>query len=195
MSPVPPSEVPAELWTCRHGATEWSRGGRHTSRTDVPLVAAGVEQARSLAARLNGVGFDLVLASPMTRARETAALAGFPDAEVSADAAEWDYGDYEGRTTPAIREQVPGWTIWTHPAPGGETPEQVAARADRIVARVRDNGGRALVFSHGHFLRVLAARWIGLPAPAGGHFRLDTGTLSVLGWERETPAVVQWNVP
>jgi broad specificity phosphatase PhoE len=192
-----PSDTPRpELWICRHGETEWSRSGRHTSRTDVPLVPEGAERARKMAARLAGVGFDLVLASPKRRARDTAALAGHPEAEVSADVAEWDYGEYEGLTTPKIRETVPGWTIWSHPAPGGETAEQVGERADRVVDRVRSSAAtRALVFSHGHFLRVLGARWIGLPPASGGSFRLDTGTLSVLGWERETPAFVRWNVP
>jgi broad specificity phosphatase PhoE len=192
-----PSDTPRpELWICRHGETEWSRSGRHTSKTDVPLVAEGAERARKMAARLAGVGFDLVLASPKRRARDTAALAGHSDAEVSDDVAEWDYGEYEGLTTPKIRETVPGWTIWSHPAPGGETAEQVGERADRVVDRVRSSAAtRALVFSHGHFLRVLGARWIGLPPTSGGSFRLDTGTLSVLGWERETPAFVRWNVP
>jgi broad specificity phosphatase PhoE len=137
-----------------------------------------------------------VLASPKRRARDTAALAGHAEAEISPDVAEWDYGEYEGLTTPTIRETVPGWTIWSHPVPGGETGEQVAKRADRVIERVRSSAEtRALVFSHGHFLRVLGARWIGLPPEAGGAFRLDTGTLSVLGWERETPAFVRWNVP
>jgi broad specificity phosphatase PhoE len=185
-----------ELWMCRHGETEWSRSGRHTSRTDVPLVPVGEERARAMGSRLAGVTFDLILTSPKRRARDTAALAGHPSAEVSPDVSEWDYGDYEGLTTPTIRETVPGWTIWTHPAPGGETAAEVGARADRVVARVRSSAvTRALVFSHGHFLRVLGARWIGLPPESGARFRLDTGTLSVLGWERETPAFDRWNVP
>jgi broad specificity phosphatase PhoE len=185
-----------ELWMCRHGETEWSRSGRHTSHTDVPLVPVGEERARAMGSRLAGVTFDLILTSPKRRARDTAALAGHPSAEVSPDVSEWDYGDYEGMTTPTIRETVPGWTIWTHPAPGGETAAEVSARADRVVARVRSSAvTRALVFSHGHFLRVLGARWIGLPPESGARFRLDTGTLSVLGWERETPAFDRWNVP
>jgi broad specificity phosphatase PhoE len=185
-----------ELWICRHGETEWSRSGRHTSRTDVPLVPEGTEKAQRVGTRLAGVAFDLVLSSPKRRARDTAALAGHPEAEISRDVVEWDYGDYEGLTTPTIRETVPGWTIWSHPAPGGETAEQVAKRADRVIERVRSSAeSRALVFSHGHFLRVLGARWIGLPAESGASFRLDTGTVSVLGWERETPAFVRWNVP
>ena len=184
-----------ELWMCRHGETEWSRDGRHTSRTDLPLVPEGVERARALADRLAGVAFDLVLTSPTERARRTAELAGHPDAVVDGDLAEWDYGDYEGLTTPVIRERVPDWTVWTHLSPGGETAEQVGARADRVVERVRSAGvERVLVFSHGHFLRALAARWIELPVPCGRHFRLGTGTLSVLGWERESPAVDRWNV-
>ncbi len=185
-----------DLWICRHGETQWSRSGRHTSRTDVPLAPAGEERAKAMGARLAEVDFDLVLTSPKRRARDTAALAGYAGAEVSDDVVEWDYGDYEGLTTPAIRETVPGWTIWTHLAPGGETAAQVGARADRVVERVRSAAAsRALVFSHGHFLRVLAARWIGLAPASGALFKLDTGTLSVLGWERETPAFVRWNVP
>jgi broad specificity phosphatase PhoE len=191
-----PAVARPELWICRHGETEWSRSGRHTSRTDVPLAPVGEERAKVMGARLADVDFDLVLTSPKRRARDTAALAGYADAEVSDDVVEWDYGDYEGLTTPAIRESVPGWTIWTHPAPGGETAAQVGARADRVVERVRTAAAsRALVFSHGHFLRVLGARWIGLPPSSGALFTLDTGTLSVLGWERETPAFVRWNVP
>jgi broad specificity phosphatase PhoE len=185
-----------ELWTFRHGETEWSRNGRHTSRTDLPLLPEGADRARALAPRLVGVRVDLVLTSPMRRARDTATLAGHPDAQVDPDLSEWDYGDYEGLTTATIRQRVPNWSIWTHPVPGGETAEQVRARADRVVARVRaEASSRAIVFSHGHFLRVLAARWIDLPVPDGAHLTLDTGTLSVLGWERDTAALVRWNLP
>lgn len=182
-----------ELWLVRHGATEWSSNGRHTSVTDLPLLPDGVETAVALGARLAGVGFGLVLTSPRTRARRTAELAGFTDAEVTDDLAEWAYGDYEGLTTPQIRESVPGWTVWSHPSPGGETGAQVAARLDRVVARAREAGGRTLVFAHGHSLRVLAARWLGLPPEDGRLLRLDTATLSVLGFERETPVVLRWN--
>jgi probable phosphoglycerate mutase len=182
-----------ELWLVRHGATEWSEAGRHTSVTDLPLLPAGEEAARGLAARLAGGRFTTVLTSPRRRARRTAELAGFPDAEVTDDLVEWAYGDYEGLTTPQIREGVPGWTVWTHPSPGGETGADVAARCDRVVQRARDAGGRTLAFAHGHVLRALAARWLGLPAADGRLLRLDTATISVLGSERENAVVLRWN--
>ena len=183
-----------ELWLCRHGETEWSRDGRHTSRTDLPLTPDGEQQARRLASRLSGVALDLVLTSPRRRSVDTAALAGFPDAVVEPAAEEWDYGQLEGLTTAAIREGDPGWTVWTHRVPGGETAEQVGARADRVIDRVRrDARTRALLFSHGHFLRVLAARWIDQPPRAGARLVLGTGTVSVLGWEREVSAINHWN--
>ena len=177
-----------ELWIVRHGETEWSATGRHTSVTDVPLTAAGEEAAGVLRDRLAGTSFDLVLSSPRQRARRTAELAGFPD-----DLVEWAYGDYEGVTTATIRETVPGWTVWSHPSPGGETADEVGRRLDRVIAKVRANGGRVLVFGHGHASRVLAARWIGQPVEEGRFLRLDTGTVSVLGYERETPVVARWN--
>src|SRR6476469_6092849 len=152
-------ERDAELWLVRHGETEWSRDGRHTSTTDLDLTESGVEVARTLRDRLAGETFDLVLSSPRHRARRTAELAGFAEVDVDDDLVEWDYGDYEGITTAEIRETVPGWTIWTHPTPGGETAEQVTARLDRVVARCEGHE-RVLLFSHGHALRALAARWI-----------------------------------
>ena len=183
-----------ELWVCRHGETEWSRDLKHTGTTDVALTDVGAQQAQTLAARLAGEQFDLVLASPRRRARDTAARAGFPDALEEPAAVEWDYGDSEGLTTETIRQTVPGWTVWTHPIPGGETAYDVGARADAVISRVRRlRSGRALLFTHGHLARVLAARWLGMKAAAGQHFRLDTGTVSVLGWERETPAIARWN--
>ncbi|GAB3999700.1 histidine phosphatase family protein [Nocardioides marmoraquaticus] len=182
-----------ELWVVRHGETEWSRDGRHTSVTDLDLTERGVEVASTLRERLAGVEFDLVLSSPRRRARRTAELAGFGEPEVTDDLVEWDYGDYEGLTTPQIRETVPGWTVWSHPCPGGEDAEQVAARLDRVVRRVRDEGARVLVVSHGHASRVLAARWLGLDPRDGRHFLLDTATVSTLGWERDSPAVARWN--
>lgn len=187
------SEPMTELWLVRHGATEWSEAGRHTSVTDLPLLAAGEEAARGLAARLAGADFATVLTSPRVRARRTAELAGFPDAEVTDDLVEWGYGDYEGLTTPQIRETEPGWTVWTHTSPGGEAADAVAARCDRVVRRARDTGGRTLAFAHAHVLRALAARWLGLPASDGRLLRLDTATISVLGFERETPVVLRWN--
>lgn len=182
-----------ELWMVRHGETEWSASGKHTSVTDLPLTPAGDEEARRIGERLAGVHFDLVLTSPRLRARRTAELAGFADAEVVEDLVEWAYGDYEGITTPEIRETVPGWTVWSHPSPGGETPTEVSGRLDRVVERVRKQGGRTLVFSHGHASRALAARWLGLDVTQGRLFTLDTGTICALGEERESPAVMKWN--
>ena len=181
-----------ELWMCRHGETEWSRDGRHTSTTDLELTAGGEEVATTLAERLAGTSFDLVLTSPRVRARRTAELAGF-DPEVEEDLVEWGYGDYEGISTDEIRETVPGWTVFTHPTPGGETAEQVGARLDRVVARARDHGGRVLVFGHGHSLRVLAARWLEQDVRDARHLKLDTATISTLGYERETPVLLRWN--
>jgi broad specificity phosphatase PhoE len=181
-----------ELWVVRHGETEWSRDGKHTSTTDLPLTDVGEAAARRLAPRLAEVEFDLVLTSPRRRARRTAELAGFADAEVDEDLVEWAYGDYEGVTTAEIRESVPGWTVWTHPTPGGESADEVSARLDRVVARTREHG-RALVFAHGHSLRVLTARWLEQSAAEGRFFRLDTSTVSVLGFEREHPALLRWN--
>jgi broad specificity phosphatase PhoE len=182
-----------ELWLVRHGETEWSRAGRHTSTTDLPLTEHGVEVARDLAPRLEEVDFDQVLTSPRQRARTTAELVGRPGAEVDEDLVEWAYGDYEGVTTATIRETVPGWSVWTHPTPGGESADEVSDRLDRVVAKVREHTGRTLVFGHGHALRALTARWLGLPVAAGRHFRLDTSTLSVLGWERESAVLLRWN--
>jgi probable phosphoglycerate mutase len=178
----------------RHGETEWSSSGRHTSYSDIALTPHGCEQARELARRLQGVDFSLVLASPMQRARTTCALAGLDaGCEVTDDLAEWNYGEYEGRTTKDIRTDVPGWTIFRDGAPGGETAEQVAARADRVLARAVDAGGVVALFSHGHFLRVLGARWIGQPVQAGAWLGLDTATLSCLGHEREQRVLRVWN--
>jgi broad specificity phosphatase PhoE len=184
-----------EVWLARHGETEWSRSGRHTSRTDLPLTGEGEAEGRRLAPILSSVAFDLVLASPRRRAAETAVLAGHPEAEPDPDLGEWDYGEYEGLTTATIREAEPGWTVWTHPSPGGETADGVAARADRVIARIlAEARTRALVVSHGHLLRVLAARWVEEPATFGARLLLGTATLSVLGWERETRAVSLWNM-
>lgn len=193
MSDPTPGET--ELWLVRHGETEWSRDHRHTSTTDLPLLPEGEAAARGLRERLAAVGFATVLTSPRLRARRTAELAGFPDAERTEDLAEWAYGDYEGITTEEIRRSVPGWTVWTHPSPGGETATEVARRLDRVVARARDADAPVLVFGHGHALRVLAARWLGLPATDGRLLRLDTGTVSVLGHERADPVVLRWNCP
>ena len=187
------SDPDGEVWLVRHGETEWSRDGRHTSTTDLPLTAEGERVALGLRDRLDDVSFDLVLTSPMRRARETASLVGHGEAEVDPDLGEWAYGEYEGRTSAEIREEVPGWTIWTGPAPGGETPEQVSERLDRVVGRLRDVPSRALVFGHGHSLRALTARWLDLPVTDGRLFRLDTATLSKLGYERENAVILAWN--
>ena len=149
--------------------------------------------ARKLAERLEGVEFDLVLSSPRVRARRTAELAGFTDIQLEEDLTEWDYGDYEGRTTPDIREEVPGWTVWSHPCPGRGVGRTGLQRLDRVVAKVRAHGGRVLVFSHGHASRALAARWLDQPVQEGRLFKLDTATISVLGYERESPVVARWN--
>lgn len=184
------------VFLIRHGETEWSRSKRHTGTTDLPLLDEGREVARRLAAALARERFALVLSSPRQRALETGRLAGLGERiEVDPDLAEWDYGEYEGLTTPQIREKVPGWTVFSHPCPGGETAAQVAARADRVLARVRAAGGDVALFSHGHMGRVLAVRWLGMPPEQGRHFVLGTATLNVLGWERETPAILTWNVP
>ncbi|MFD1859880.1 histidine phosphatase family protein [Aeromicrobium camelliae] len=187
------SEHAPELWLARHGETEWSKAWRHTSFTDLPLTDVGEQQAAKLRPLLADVAFDRVLSSPRLRARRTAELAGFADPQVDEDLVEWDYGDYEGLTTETIRESVPGWTVWTHPSPGGETAEQLTERLDRVVARVQQ-GGRTLVFGHGHSLRALTARWLGLGVEHGRSFLLDTGTYSVLGEDRGTPVVTRWNV-
>ncbi|GAA3544987.1 phosphoglycerate mutase [Aeromicrobium flavum] len=187
------SEPDTELWLVRHGETEWSRSWRHTSVTDLDLTDTGRAQARSLRPLLSGVGFDHVWSSPRKRALDTAELAGFTP-QVDEDLVEWDYGEYEGITTATIRETVPGWTVWSHPSPGGETSAQVGQRLDRVAQRARDAGGRTLVFAHGHSLRVLAARWLGLDVADGRVFLLDTGTYSVLGDDRGQPVVIRWNV-
>ena len=199
MSGSPHTQDGAQVWLVRHGETEWSRDGRHTSVTDVPLTEAGVAVARELRSTLAGPEFGLVLTSPRSRARRTAELAGFPEAEVDDDLVEWAYGDYEGITTAEIRERVPGWTIWTHPTPGGEAAAAVTVRLDRVVARCKEalETGQpprpVLAFGHGHALRALAARWIEQPVDEGRFFRLDTATVSVLGYERETPVILRWN--
>jgi broad specificity phosphatase PhoE len=180
----------------RHGETEWSRAGRHTGRTDVPLTEAGREEARRLRPCLAAWSFAKVLVSPLQRARSTCELAGFGDrAEVRDDLMEWDYGAYEGRATADIRAERPGWFLWRDGVTDGETVEQVGERADRIIAEARSAGGDVLLFAHGHLLRILAARWLGLPPDRGRSFALATGVLSVLGWEREEPVIERWNAP
>jgi broad specificity phosphatase PhoE len=180
-------------WLIRHGETEWSRDGRHTSHTDLSLTDSGRQAAVELGASLAGVHFESVFSSPRQRALETARLAGFPDPIVFDELAEWDYGEYEGATTAAIRQTVPGWTVWTHPSPGGETAADMGARLDRVLQRLVEVDGVCLVFGHSHALRALAARWIGEDVARGRSFRLDTATISVLAWEREVPVIERWN--
>ena len=178
----------------RHGETAWSKSGQHTSITDLPLTPEGEQAALRLKPELAKWDFRLVLSSPRQRATRTCELAGLASRmEVSNDLAEWFYGDYEGLTTPQIREKAPGWTVFTQPCPGGETAEQVATRLDRVIARIRQAGGTSVVFAHGHCLRVFAARWLELPPNEARHFVLQTATLSELGYERETPVVHRWN--
>jgi probable phosphoglycerate mutase len=185
-----------EIYLVRHGETEWSLSGRHTGKTDLPLTEAGRARAAALAPVLSGVDFALVLCSPLRRARETCSLAGFGDrASVLDDLREWDYGEYEGLTTPEIRERDPSWSLWRDGCPGGEQPVEVAARADRVLSRfvLGAGDGSAIAFAHGHILRVVAARWISLEAAEGARFALSAGAISVLGFERETRVIRGWN--
>ena len=190
------SALPA-AWIVRHGETEWSRAGRHTGRTDLPLTDRGEEDARRLAPRLRERCYARVLTSPSIRARRTAELAGFADALVDPELAEWDYGEDEGLTSLEIRARRPGWDLFRDGCPGGESVEEVRARADRVIERLRAIEGDVLVFSSGHFLRVLASRWMGFPAAAGGNLFLETATLGALGYEhdRSRPVLLRWNAP
>lgn len=183
-----------EIVVVRHGETEWSLSGRHTSRTDLPLTERGRDRARALRDVLADRRFALVLCSPLRRARETCELAGFGSvAELCDDLREWDYGEYEGLTTPEIHEQDPDWVLWRDGCPGGETPAQVGERADRSLDRLRSAGGEAIAFAHGHILRVVTARWIGMEPAAGERFLLNAGAVSALGFERETEVITRWN--
>ncbi len=182
------------IWLVRHGETEWARTGRHTGRTDIPLTSTGRQEALDLAPRLAGHAFAVVVSSPLSRALDTARLAGFADrVRIDPDLLEWDYGDDEGRTTLEIRADRPDWTIWSQGPAGGELLDAVAARVDRVIERARSIDGVTLCFAHGHLLRILGARWIGLPAAAGGSLALDTATISILGWDRDAPAIRRWN--
>jgi broad specificity phosphatase PhoE len=181
----------------RHGQTEWSANGRHTSYTDIDLTPAGVEQAREVGRKLSGRTFAAVISSPRKRALRTAELAGLQVTEITEDLAEWNYGEYEGITTAEIRKTQPGWSLWTDGCPGGETPEQVGARLDRVLAHASGllDGGDVAFVGHGHCLRVCGARWAGLPPKDGGLLKLDTATLSTLGFEHANQVIDTWNAP
>ena len=181
-----------EVWLVRHGPTEWSKAGRHTGRTDLPLTEDGEVAAASLRPVLTGRDFGLVLSSPLQRAVRTAELAGC-DPQLDPDLREWDYGAYEGRRTADIRDERPGWSLWADGVPDGESAAEVAVRADRVIARARAAEGNVLLFAHGHLLRVLGARWVEAPPTAGQHLLLGTAAVCILGYERETPALSRWN--
>ncbi|MEI6688985.1 MAG: histidine phosphatase family protein [Thermoleophilia bacterium] len=186
--------APAQIAVVRHGQTEWSLNGRHTGTTDIPLTDDGRAEARASAPLVQAMPIDRVVCSPLQRARETCTLLDLAlEPTIDPDLVEWNYGVYEGITTKEIRETVPDWTVWFGGCPEGETPDEVAARVDRVIAAAREAGGTTLVVAHGHVLRVLTARWLGLAPQDGRFFRLDTATVSLLGWERETPVVLRWN--
>jgi broad specificity phosphatase PhoE len=189
--------VGTELWLVRHGETEWSLSGAHTSRTDIPLTDHGRKRAEELRDYLKGTKFDAVFESPMQRARETCAIAGFGDqAVVENGLVEWDYGVYEGKTTKEIQTEILGWSVWKNEIVDGEKVEHVGERADGVIARAlaaAPQGGKVALFAHAHILRILAARWIGLAATGGSLLALGTGSVSVMGWERETRVISSWN--
>jgi probable phosphoglycerate mutase len=188
------SEPKQQVYLIRHGETEWSVSGQHTGVTDIPLTDNGRQVARLLNPVLAKETFARIWTSPLKRAWETCELAGFGErAEIDRDLMEWNYGEYEGLTPKQIHTQAPGWMIFSDGCPGGEDPEEIGARADRVIARVRAVEGNVALFAHGHIFRVFAARWLGLPATAGRHFLLDTATLNILGYYRDIPAVKRWN--
>ena len=188
------SEQVQKVYAVRHGETEWSLSGQHTGVTDIPLTENGRKMAQLLEPVLAKVTFALVLTSPLKRAKETCELSGLGAvAQIERDLVEWNYGEYEGLTSREIREKASGWLLFNDGCPGGETPEQVGDRADRIIARARGAQGNVVLFAHGHVLRVLAARWLGFPATAGRHFLLDTGTLNILSYYHGVPAIKRWN--
>ncbi len=183
------------VYLARHGETEWSKSGQHTGRTDLPLTAKGEEAARVLGKRLAGFTFDHLFTSPLSRARRTAELAGYTP-EADPDLLEWNYGDYEGHKSAEIATKRPGWNLFRDGAPGGESPEQITARVDRLVTKLKGLNGNVICFAHGHILRVIAARWIGYPVTLATSMLLDTATLSILGFNHhrlEEPAIRVWN--
>jgi broad specificity phosphatase PhoE len=187
--------VGGQVFIIRHGETEWSAAGRHTGRTDLSLTEIGREQGKALVKLIAGRRFDLVLTSPLRRAHETCELAGLGgQARVEPDLAEWDYGEFEGLTTKEIRERIPNWSIWTHPPQQGERLDDLAERVDRVIQSVRAVDGDVALFGHGHALRVLTVRWLDLNPIVGSGFELDTGAIGVLGWSREFPALIRWNL-
>jgi len=187
--------MPAQLWLVRHGETAWSLSGAHTGRTDLPLTSRGEERAAAIGRYLKGRPFALVLTSPLQRARDTCRIAGYGAvAQIEPDLSEWDYGAYEGRTTAEIRNQRPDWSLWRDGVPGGETIEQVADRARRVIERALGAHGDVALFAHGHVLRILTACWLGLPPAAARLFALGTATLSTLGYEHETRVISSWNL-
>ena len=195
---VSTSSSKAELWLIRHGETEWSRSGAHTSYTDLPLTDHGREQAAALAPVLAAVQFHLVLTSPRQRAQQTAQLAGVhARAEIEPNLQEWNYGEFEGKSTPQIREQIPGWNVWRSPITGGESLQEVSDRAEAVIDRCIAHGGRCALFAHAHIFRILAGVWIGSGAGQGGalgaHLALSTASVSVLAWERDTRVISRWN--
>lgn len=191
--PVTTPDLQPKVVIVRHGETEWSKAWRHTGRTDLPLTDDGRTKAAALRPFFEGRPFALVLTSPLQRARETAALAGFPDAEACDDLLEWDYGDDEGRTSAEIREERPGWSIWSDGPKNGETVAQVAVRAERVIDRALGAGGDVLLFAHGHILRILTARWLVLHPEAGKRFLLATAAPSTLGWEHDYRVIESWS--
>jgi probable phosphoglycerate mutase len=194
MMPTDGAPATREIMLVRHAETEWSLSGQHTGRTDIPLTDRGREAAAALRARLSAGHFELVLVSPSVRARETCELCGLGgEAQVRGDLLEWDYGDYEGLTTPEIHEQRPDWVLWRDGCPGGESAADVGARADRVIVEVLAAAGNVAVFSHGHMLRVLGARWIALEAEGGSRLGLSTGSVCVLGYEHGTRVIARWN--
>lgn len=195
-SPRQAGAGPGEALLIRHGETEWSLSGQHTGSTDIPLTAKGRQAAQRLGPYLAGQNFSLVLSSPLQRALQTCELAGLGErAQIDPDLREWDYGAYEGLKPAEIHQQAPGWMIFRDGCPGGEAPDQVALRADHVIQRVRQAGGRVALFAHGHVFRVFAARWIGLSAGDASHFLLDTATLTILSYYRDIPAIKCWNAP
>ena len=188
--------IPAhQVFLVRHGETEWSLNGRHTGSTDIPLTEHGRQVARLLRPILAKESFTLTLTSPLQRAKETCRLAGFEDAHIEPDLMEWNYGRYEGLTPAEIHAKAPGWLLFRDGAPGGEQPEEIGARVDRVIEKARAVTGDVILFAHGHVLRVFAARWVGLPSSEGQHFLLDTATMNILSYYRGIPAIKRWNAP